>query len=145
MKRTDLEHIIRAATALADRDEVLILGRASILGRFPDTPDSLTGACAEVSMLPYSAAHTDLINGSLGEGSLFQDAFGYYAQGVDPAALPDGWEARLIRIQGEGTNQRVGLCLDPHDLVAAMLAAGREEDQNFCRELSAQGLVKCLP
>ena len=141
MQRTDLEHIIRAVAALTARDEVLILGRASILGSFPDAPAALLEFdCAEVSPHPYSAQLADVINGSIGEDSMFQDMFGYYANAVEPVEfLPAGWEARLIRIQGEGTSQRVGFCLDPRDLVASMQASGRDEDQAFVQALLAQG------
>lgn len=40
----------------------------------------------------------DLIDGSIGEASMFHDTFGYYAQGVveSTARLPDGWQARLV-------------------------------------------------
>ena len=35
----------------------------------------------------------DLIDGSIGEASMFHETFGYYAQGVveRTAVLPDGW------------------------------------------------------
>ncbi|WP_170132353.1 hypothetical protein [Acidiferrobacter thiooxydans] len=36
---------------------------------------------------------TDLVEGAIGERSMFHETFGYYAQavGLDTAILPDGW------------------------------------------------------
>ena len=41
-----------------------------------------------------------LIDGSIGEASMFHDTFGYYAQGVveSTAQLPAGWQERLVPI-----------------------------------------------
>jgi hypothetical protein len=52
----------------------------------------------------------DVIDGAIGEGSHFEDAFGYYAQGVGPetAVLPAGWQNRLVRVQSPATRGAVG-------------------------------------
>ena len=73
---------------------------------------------------------SDLIDGTIGEGSPFQREFGYYAHGVDEttAVLPDGWRERLILITGENTRFVRGWCLEVHDLAIAKYAAGREKD-----------------
>ena len=55
--------------------------------------------------------------------------------------LPIGWEDRLIPVQGPGTNGRTGLCLDPHDLCIAKLAAAREKDFRFVGALLRSELV----
>ena len=41
MRRTDLEHIIRAAGDIADDDEVVIIGSQAILAQYPDAPAGL--------------------------------------------------------------------------------------------------------
>jgi dihydrofolate reductase len=41
MKRSQLEHIIRAAATVADDDELIIIGSQAVLGQFPDAPDEL--------------------------------------------------------------------------------------------------------
>lgn len=38
MKRSELEHIIRAASMIADDDEVIIIGSQAIFGRFLTLP-----------------------------------------------------------------------------------------------------------
>ena len=93
MKRADLEHVIRAVAAITNRHEFVIVGSQSILGACPHAPDALLVSMdADVYPLDYSPLLSDLIDGSIGEDSPFQDMYGYYAQGVGPetAVLPEG-------------------------------------------------------
>jgi hypothetical protein len=85
----------------------------------------------------------DLIDGSIGELSIFQDTYGYYAQGVTPqtATLPDGWKGRLIPYLTPGTGVVTALCLEPHDLWISKAVAGRPKDREFCRALTERNLV----
>jgi hypothetical protein len=143
MIRAALEHIIRAASTIADDDEIIIIGSQAVLGQFPDAPaDMLISNEADV----YPKNHpdrADLIDGSIGEGSPFHDAFGYYAQGVGPetAVLPPDWDKRLIRLQNANTRGAAGLCLEIHDLCLAKLVAGREKDMRFTRAAARAGLT----
>ena len=41
MKRTDLEHIIRAAGSIVEDNEIIVVGSQAILGQYPDAPASL--------------------------------------------------------------------------------------------------------
>jgi hypothetical protein len=52
---------------------------------------------------------SDLIDGSIGEGSPFHETFGYYAQGVGEktATLPKGRGERLDRIRTENPQRRL--------------------------------------
>ncbi len=144
MQRHELEHLIRAASAITNDYELVIIGSQSILGAVPQPPASLT-ASMEADVYPANMPElADLIEGSIGEGSPFHERFGYYAQGVGPetAVLPAGWPDRLVRIQNQNTDLKVGLCLDPHDLAAAKLAAGRDKDWHFVQEMLSHGIVR---
>lgn len=143
MQRHELEHLIRAASAITNDYEVVVVGSQSILGAVPNPPDSLT-VSMEADIYPANMPElADLIDGAIGEGSPFHERFGYYAQGVGPetAVLPDGWQGRLVRLQNQNTDLKVGLCLDPSDLCAAKLAAGRDKDWVFVREALKHGIV----
>ena len=84
MKREHLEHLIRAAAMIAADDEVVIIGSHAILGQFPNAPRELLRSM-EADVYPRNhPERADLIDGSMGEGSPFHEAFGYYAQGVGP-------------------------------------------------------------
>ncbi len=137
MQRKELEHLIRAAAAITNQYEFVIIGSQSILGAQPYAPAALLQSM-EADFYPLNDPElADLIDGSIGELSPFHDRFGYYAQGVGPttAILPKDWQSRLVKIQNENTDLKIGLCLDPTDLAASKLAAGRDKDWLFVSEL----------
>ena len=143
MTRSELEHLIRASGAIADDGELIIIGSQSILGQFPNAPNTL---CMSMEMDVYprnKPERADLVDGTIGEGSFFHEQFGYYAQGVGPetAVLPDGWKKRLVSIDNENTNGITGLCLEVHDLAISKYVAGRPKDLEFTRELSKHNMT----
>jgi len=143
MTRSELEHLIRASGAIAQDDELIIIGSQSILGQFPNPPKTLC-VSMEVALYPrHYPELADLVDGAIGEGSSFHAQYGYYAQGVGPqtAILPSGWEDRLVRIANENTRGVTGLCLEVHDLAISKYAAGRPKDLEFTRELARHKLV----
>ncbi len=144
MRRHELEHLIRAMGAITNEYEFVVVGSQSILGACPNAPAELLMS-VEADVYPLkNPAMSDLIDGSIGEGSPFNQHYGYYAHGVGPetAILPAGWQGRLVRVQNENTNLKVGLCLEPHDLAASKLAAGREKDFEFVEEMLRHKLVE---
>ncbi len=121
MNRSQLEHIIPAAAGNADTNDIVVIGSQAIL----------------------------LIDGAIGERSIFHETFGYYAHGVGEttATLPKGWRDRLVPIRNENTRGATGWCLEVHDLAVSKLIAAREKDLSFlaalCRhELAQPDLVK---
>jgi hypothetical protein len=144
MQRHQLEHIIRAASGITGAAEFVIIGSQAVLGQFANAPaDLLASMEADVFSL-HSSAESDLIDGSIGEGSPFHMTFGYYAHGVGPdtAILPDGWRERLIPIRNENTGGGTGLCLEVHDLAVSKLVAGREKDLEFVAGLLRHRLAE---
>lgn len=82
MNREDLEHIIRASAQITDQYEFVIIGSQSILGSISE-PDAALTVSMEADIYPLTAPElADLIEGAIGEGSMFHDQFGYYAQAV---------------------------------------------------------------
>ena len=113
MNRAALEHILRAAAAIAN-------------------------------LYPRQApAKSDLIDGAIGELSMFHQTFGYYAHGVDDttATLPAGWSDRLVPLANANTGGATGWCLEVHDLAVSKLVAGRDKDLDFVRVLVRERLV----
>jgi len=143
MRRSDLEHLIRAAGRIAGERELVIIGSQSVLGQFPHAPVALLMSM-EADL--YPRVHPELadkIDGAIGEGSAFHQAHGYYAQGVGPdtATLPGGWQRRLVRVDNANTGGYAGLCLEVHDLALSKYVAGREKDREFTRELARHRLI----
>lgn len=144
MTRSELEHLIRAAGAIADDREIVVIGSQSVLGQFPDAPPALL-ASMEANVYPRNRPErADLIDGAIGEGSHFHEQFGYYAQGVGEATatLPEGWLDRLVRVKNANTGGSTGLCLEVHDLAISKYAAGREKDLAFTAVLARHGMTR---
>jgi hypothetical protein len=136
MRRHELEHVIRAAAAVAGDDELVVVGSQAILGQFPEAPESLL-ASKEADIYPRNRPeNSDEIEGSLGDGSYFDSTFGYYAHAVGPetAIVPRDWEQRLVRVQNENTGGATGWCLEVHDLLLSKCVAGRERDWEYVEE-----------
>jgi hypothetical protein len=143
MTREQLEHLIRAASVIADDETIVVLGSQAILGQYPDAPEVLR-VSVEADLFPWHYPdRADLIEGSIGELSPFHETYGYYAHGIDAgtALLPAGWRDRLVPIQNENTRGARGLCLEIHDLLVAKTLAGREKDLEFLREAARHQLA----
>lgn len=147
MRRTQLEHVLRAASRIVSQHDFLVVGSAAILGSFAD--DQLPIAATrsdEADLAPFDDPDGEkslAVEGSLGQGSMFHATFGYYADGVDftTAIVPDGWWERLVRFETAGSGDGRGWCLEPHDLAAAKLAAGRDKDSEFVAALLDAELI----
>lgn len=138
--------MLRAAAAIVD-DELVVIGSQSVLGQFPDAPDTLLKS-AEVDVFPRNHLdRADEIDGNLGDGSRFHETYDYYAHAVGPETpkAPAGWEDRLVPIDLPALNSKHGQvrawCMEIHDLVLAKLAAGRPHDFEFVEEAIRVGLV----
>lgn len=143
MKRSELEHLIRAAGRIAGEREFVIIGSQAILGQFPDAPPALL-ASMDCDLYPKRRPElADKVDGAIGEASKFHEQFGYYAQGVAPdtATLPRDWQRRLVRVDNANTGGCAGLCLEVHDLAISKYVAGRGKDLEFTRELARHGMT----
>jgi hypothetical protein len=136
MKRSDLEHILRASKGVTGETEFIVIGSQSILGRFPDAPRELRQSM-EADLYPrFKPNLAEEIDGSLGELSPFHNTFRYWADGVSPDT------DRLIPLSNENTDGAIGWCLEPHDLAFSKLAARREKDLAYVRGLIRHRLIQ---
>jgi hypothetical protein len=141
MKRSELEHVLRASAAITLDDSFVVIGSQAVLLDFPDAPAELL-ISNEVDL--YPALHperSDLIDGAIGQLSMFHDTFGYHADGVSPetAVMPADWMsfAKLHYI-GELT----AVCPDLHDIAVSKCVAGRDKDADWVRALLRHGMIK---
>lgn len=146
MRREAFEHVVRAAADIA-RDEIVVVGSQAILGQYPDAPDDLL-VSLELDVYPRNhPERADLIDGALGDGSMFHATYGYYAHGVAPdtPVAPASWHDRLVRIDVVAVTRARGTatawCMEAHDLVLAKLAAGRPHDLVFAAGVVRASLV----
>lgn len=147
MTREQFEHAVRAAGAVLGVSEVLVIGSQAVHGTFTDALPREALRSVEVDIAvpgDVDGRLADLVDGAIGEASMFHDTFGYYAQGVveSTAILPPGWRDRLVRFETSGTRGVAALCLELHDLWLSKAMAGREKDLEFCRALLERGAVQ---
>jgi len=143
MKRSELEHAIRAACDVSDEQELVIIGSQAVLGQFPRAPFELTQS-VEVDVYPRAnPERAEIIDAVLGDRSMFHDTHGFFVHGIGPetAILPDGWRERLVPVRNENTRGCTGWCLEVHDVAASKLAAGREKDLDFVRALFRHAMI----
>jgi hypothetical protein len=127
MKRRELEHVLRASAAITNDNSFVVIGSQAVLLPFPDAPAELL-LSNEVDLYPsMHPERADLIDGAIGQLSMFHDTFGYHADGVGPetATMPGDWMtfAKLYYI-GELTV----VSPDLHDLAVSKCVAGRDKD-----------------
>lgn len=145
MNRQQFDHAVRAAGAVLGVDELIVIGSQAVHGSMTELPEEAQRSM-EVDIVPPDDSDgtlADVIDGSIGEASMFHETFGYYSQGVSErtAVLPDGWRDRLVRYESPSTNGVVAWCLELHDLWIAKAVANRPKDQVFCRALVEQHCV----
>ena len=115
-----------------------------MLGSYPDAPGSLRASIEVDVQAKNRPERTDLIDGALGELSMFHQTHGFYVHGVsiESAVLPTGWKNRTIPVHNEvRTRGNTGHCLEAHDLAASKLVAGREKDWTFVTTLLVEQLI----
>jgi hypothetical protein len=144
VRRHELEHVLRAAGAITGVATWVIVGSQAILGARPDAPEELLVSQEVDLYAPDDEAASDLVDGSIGEKSMFHETFGYYGHGVGPrtAVLPRRWQDRAVRIATPATAGVTGVCPHPTDLAISKIVAWREKDQDFVRALVQHGIVK---
>jgi hypothetical protein len=146
MKRTEFEHAIRAAASILGTSELMVIGSQAVHATVNNELPDAAQRSIEVDVVAFDDADgrkADLIDGSIGEASMFHATFGYYAQGVSEstAVLPEGWRDRLVRFETPATNGAVAWCLEVHDLWISKAIANREKDIEFCQALRTAGIV----
>jgi hypothetical protein len=151
VRRPDFEHVIAAAAAISGEDEIVVIGSQSIWGSVEDPPEAMVRSL-EADVYPRrDPSRAEEIDGALGDGSQFQQTYGYYAHGVGPetAKAPSGWVDRLVTVEVRRRPGQSGyvraLCQERHDLVLAKCVAGRERDWEFARAALAAGVVESAP
>jgi hypothetical protein len=139
MKKSQLDHVLRAARDITGETNFIIIGSQSLHGKGINVDDLRMSAEADIYVAD-NEQKTELLN-AIGEGSQFHETFGYYADPVDKrtAVLPKKWKSRLVNLPPGNTGGAQGLCLDPHDMAVSKYIAGRDKD--LLEALVGKGLL----
>lgn len=146
MDREQFDHVLRAAAAVLDASELIVIGSQAVHATLASSLPVAAARSVEVDVVPLDdvdGSKADLVDGVIGEASMFHDSFGIYAQGVaeTTAVLPDGWRDRLVRYESIAVPGVVAWCLELGDLWISKAIAGRRKDQEFCRAMLELGVV----
>lgn len=144
MQFRSLQHIIEAIQALVEPDRIVVLGSSSLLGTAPElgepgAPVALS-LDADVLVTPADDQTASILHEAVGEGSLFQQRYGCYADLLRPdiiETLPAGWDQRLRSLPG---SSKV-FFLDPYDTALAKLALGRPKDIDVLVALVQRNII----
>ena len=143
MNREAFEHLIRAAHDIV-RDDLVVVGSQALLGVSP-TPEPALLRSMELDLYPRQDPKRAIeIDGAIGDGSRFQETFGYYAHGVGPETIiaPAGWRERLVQVRvPTRSGDAIAWCLSIDDLLLSKLAAGRSHDLDFVETALATNLT----
>jgi hypothetical protein len=143
----EFAHAVRAAAAILGEHEVVVIGSQAIHASFDDKelPESaLVSVEIDIASLDDpDETKSQMLAGTIGEGSPFHDTFEIYVDGVSMSTpdAPRGWQSRLVRVETPSMNGSAALCMERHDLCVAKLFAHREKDLRFVAALLAASLV----
>lgn len=145
--KPDIAHLVRAAAGVTGRDTFVIVGTGAVIAQLKTVPLDLMETREIDIYVPDDAdadAVSDLIDGSIGEGSPFDEAFGYYAHGVGArtACLPDDWAARAVRYELPDLPGVVCLCPEANDIALSKLCAWREKDRAWLEAGLSTGVLR---
>lgn len=135
MKRSDLEHILRAAGAATQQTDFVLIGSAALFAWRLELPRTM--AMSREADIFLNSADPDLteqvadeLDGILGQASQFDDLNGYYCDGVgsESAVMPSDWRDRAIVFSTPAMNGVRALVPSPEDIALSKLVAGRDKD-----------------
>ena len=148
MKKEQLNHLIRAAKDISSKLNFLIIGSQAVIGdaEIYAELEKRASSCLqspEIDVMTFDVVDndiqvdedsTELLEWGLGETSRFFDTFGYYLQAVSirTAKLPNDWKLRLNRSDEDYAYK---FFISIEDLIISKLAAGREKDFVFLKDL----------
>jgi len=139
-----LQHLIRAASALAGDRRFLVLGSASLLASFPELGQASSALAAtydaDLCPEPFDELTGLMLEEALGENRAYFRRHGYHADVLRDSVLdtlPQGWRGRLVPVPDCPT----ALALDPCDLAAVKLLVGRPKDLALVRLLHSRGHI----
>lgn len=140
MNRPQLHALLRRAKELSGHREFVIVGSLAILGAVADPPDAMVLSIDVDAYMKADPARTGELCLALGQGSVFEDEYGYYLDPVSPnlPSFPEGWQDRLILIDFGDVR---AFFVHPDDVAVSKYVRGDERDMRWLREGLKSGLL----
>ena len=133
MTRDNLRLLFVQARKLSGEADFVVLGSLAALGYAGKLPSRMAMSVDVDAYGKSDPARIFDLAPELGQGSAFEAAHGYYLDPISPrlATLPEGWEARLVRIELDP-----GLAawfLEPNDAAVSKYARMEPRDREWIR------------
>ncbi len=132
MAKKGLRHkiglLLNEAREATSQTDYIIIGSLSVLGAH-ETPPPQMVTSTDVDLYPkQDPGRAAEVSAKLGFGSAFEARHGIFADAVSPnlAALPDGWQDRLVKVE---FGKAVGWFLDPNDAAISKYVRGEPRDR----------------
>ncbi|WP_158928638.1 DUF6036 family nucleotidyltransferase [Acidisphaera sp. S103] len=137
LRRPDIDHILRAAAVLSNHTRFVVVGTGAVIITAKHIPAAMM-MTAEIDLYADGVADpepiSDLIDATIGHGSMFHRTFHYYGDGVSPgtAIMPADWRTRATEYDVPD-GSAVAICPSADDIAVAKLCAGRDKDRDWLR------------
>jgi hypothetical protein len=145
LRRPDIDHILRAAAVLSNHVRFVVVGTGAVIITAKHIPAEMM-MTAEIDLYADGIADpepiSDLIDATIGHGSMFHRTFHYYGDGVSPgtAVMPLDWRNRATEYDVPDGGA-VAICPSANDIAVAKLCAGREKDRDWLRVAFQSGIA----
>ena len=141
MNRDQVERLLVQARRITNHSDYVIIGSLSALGVSATAPAEMTGS-VDVDLYPRDdPGRAGEVFKELGQGSEFEQRFGFYADPVSPnlATLPDDWESRLVPVHFE--SGVTAWFLEANDAAISKYVRGEARDRDWIRAGLAAGVL----
>lgn len=145
LRRPDIDHILRAAAVIANHTRFVVVGTGAVILTARHIPVAMM-LTAEIDLYADGVGDpepiSDLIDATIGHGSMFHRTFHYYGDGVSPGTsiMPADWRTRATEhvVRDGGA---VAICPSADDIAVAKLCAWREKDRDWLRVALQAGIA----
>ena len=140
MNREQLHALLTQAKAIVHHTDFVIVGSLSILGAVSDPPRTMVMSIDVDTYLKNDPQRTYELAQALGQGSVFEDEFGYYLDPVSPSlpSFPEGWQERLIPLDFGDVK---AFFVQPDDVAVSKYMRGEERDLRWLLAGLKSGLL----
>jgi hypothetical protein len=145
LRRPDIDHILRAAAVISNHARFVVVGTGAVIITAPHIPAAMM-MTAEIDLYADGIADpepiSDLIDATIGHGSMFHRTFHYYGDGVSrgTAIMPIDWRTRATEY-GVPDGSVIAICPSADDIAVDKLCAWREKDQDWLRVAIQAGIA----
>jgi hypothetical protein len=131
LRKADIDHILRAAAAITNQFSFVLIGTGAVIATARHIP-ALLMMTPEIDLYVEgddSEMFSDLIDATIGQGSIFHRTFHYYGDGVGArtAIMPRDWRSRAVTYTTADKSVQA-LCPSADDIAVAKMCAWREKD-----------------